>query len=363
MKLRKSKILASVASALLMCMPFAASVGNAVADDYTVDGGRLVVDFDSDDDIYKFSCYTEFGALPYVLEGKAYCWVLAEQKMILDGMTFVDVQVDVDIYTIGKNGKFDSGIYVGASGANNKMDGITAWNINIEHQEDAGTYWLKLHRFENNRWLREEMVEISGLPYTKDMIHLRAVVKNGVLSAYVDYNEKAVVTKVIGSEALGAVGLRNFYSPNCFDNFTVVGGAVDIDYAEMNALKSLAEQKLKEQLTENSREELASAVELATAVTSQKDADAASAALSEALDRAELKHTLSELSALVTKADGIQNTDGKVYTANSYAAFTAVKDICSSLTDADGEYEISYWYARLEERMNDLVLFHKETLQ
>ncbi len=342
-------------------MPIAASSA-AVADtvDYTVSGGRITIDFEREDDVYKFYRYSEFADnMPYVRDGAMYAWVLAEQKMILSGKVFTDVQVDVDISPIGKNGKIDSGIYIGASNAGNKMDGINAWEVNIEHAPGSDTYWLKLHRFEQ-KWIRDEMIEVGGLGYTTDDMHLRVTVKDGTLYAFLNGSDAPALTKKIGETARGMVGLRNFYAPVRFDNFSVVGESVDVDFADMRALQSLAEQRLKDNLAEESKRELTAAIERAEAANIQVDADEAAAMLASALDRAQDKHTLEELAVLLQKAGDIANPDGEVYTANSYGALLAVKSVCESLTIADGEYEISYWYNRLDEKINGLVKYVEE---
>ncbi len=359
-KFRKFLLIALIAAMSI------STVGAAQAqttDDYSIDGGRLVIDFDDPDDINRFSCYTEFGDLPYAVDGRAYCSVLAEQKMILAGMIFEDVRVDVDIYTLGSDGKFDSGIYIGASGAKNVKDGITAWQVNIEHAVDASTFWLKLHRFENDRWLRDELVEIGGLPFTKEYMHLTVTVKSGILSAFLDYSSTPTVTKDIGDEARGMVGIRNFYAPCSFDNFTVVGDAIEVDTNELTELMEKAKAKAKENILQSCKVELDAAIALAESAKTQAQCDAAVSALKSALDRALTKRTLSELAELTQRADAIVNTDGKVYTGNSYASLTAVKDICAALTAEDGDYEIAYWYARLDERMKNLIKYDKEVLQ
>ncbi len=358
MKNKKLKILSATAAAMLITVPLAAdSVFADNAYDNFVDGGRITVDFENGSDIALFNRYTEFGDLPYIMDGRLYGWTLAEQKIILKGKIFEDVRVDVDISAIGKNGKFDSGVYIGASNVNSAKDGITAWNVNIEHGVNASTFWLKLHRFENNRWIQSEMVEIGGLVYTADTVHLRVVVKDGTLHAFLNDGDAPVVSQYIGNEARGMVGLRNYYSPNYFDNFTVTGDALDADFADMNALLAVAETRVEDNIVPECKTELNAAIALAKAAATQAQADNAVSALASALDRAENLHTFSELTALIRQADGITNVDGEVYTVNSYNAFVAVKNVCASLTDEDSEYDISYWYARLDDRMENLIAY------
>lgn len=363
MKFKRIKLLAIFAFAVVMSVSLVSFGAYADGEtvDYTVTGGRVDIDFENESDLDRFDRYSEFeGGDPFVQDGALYTWALAEQKIIYKNAVFEEVRVDVDISTVLANGKIDSGIYIGASGAKNAMDGITAWQVNIEHAHAAATYWLKFHRFENDRWLRDEMVEIDTFRYTGNKIHLTVIVKSGMMYAFLNNSDTPAASKYLGVEARGMVGLRNYYAPCYFDNFTVIGQAIAVDYAEMNALKAAANSKLSEPIVQQCKDELTAAVALADAADTQEKADAAVAAIKAALGRVMTARTLDELAALIATADAVTNADGKVYTANSFASLTAVKTICSGLTAADGDYEIAYWYDRLDEKIKNLIAYGKD---
>ena len=92
----------------------------------------------------------------------------------------------------------------------------------------------------------------------------------------------------------------------------------------------------------------------------QEETDQAAQSLKTALERAVEKHTEEELSMLVERADSLENPRGKVYTVNSWNSLLAVKEICTALTSESGEYDISYWYGRLDARINGLVSYMSE---
>lgn len=354
--MKKTLLLAALITssvALGACLPQQTAL--AVTDEYFVEGGRYSVDFNEVEDADLFGLYTEFDKLPWIMDGKLYAWTLAEQKVIFENKLYTDVDVSVDISTINPSGKFDSGIYVAASGVGNHIDMITAWNVNVEHGAGGKTMDLKLHRFQNGSW-KGAIVEIFSLPYTGDNVHLRVVVKDGMLYAFLNYAEKPTFTYEIG-ETAGLVGLRNFYSPNYFDNFTVIGEGNEVDFTQMNAYQEQAAAALEKNLADTCIAELNAALALANGATTQSQADAACKALEEALERAVEKNTFDGLTALIAQANEIANENGSVYTENSWASLQAVKSICETLTAESSEYDICYWYSALEARINGLIAF------
>ena len=240
------------------------------------------------------------------------------------------------------------------------MDAITAWNVNVEHGATNSTMDLKLHRFENGKWMGIK-VEILGLPYSGDTINLRVVVKNGMLYAFLNGKTTPTFTYEVG-EGSGLVGLRNFYSPNYFDNFSVTGLANTVRTSKLDEMKALATEELTKPLASVCKAELEAAIALAENAETQSQVDEAQAALDSALKRAVTARTYAELSELIGKAGEIENPDGEKYTGNSWNSFQAVKQICDGLTEESSEYDISYWYGRLQARIDNLVAYEGEDM-
>jgi len=333
-------------------------VAFAKTEQYIVSGGRFVVNFDDAEEEGLFDLFTEFDKYPWVMDGKMYAWHLAEQKMILRGKTYTDVDVSVDISTINPLGKFDSGIYVAASNAGNALDEITAWTVNIEHAPKSKTFVVKLHRFLNGTW-RGAVTQSVPLLYTEDTMTLRVVSKAGTLFAFLNRMEEPLFSYDIGFSE-GLVGLRNYYSPNTFDNFVVVGEANSVDRGELEAQIALTQEALQRDLLQTCKDELNEALRLAEIAVTQREVDEAAEKLKEALARAVERETLEGLQLLLAQADALTNENGAVYTENSWASLQAVKAICRELTEHSGEYEISYWYKALEARINGLISFVTE---
>ena len=329
--------------------------------DYFVEGGRFTVDFNEKSDENYFQLFTEFDKKPWIMDGSMHTWSLAEQKIILKNYVYTDVEVSVDISTINECGKIDAGIFVQAANANYQMDGIDAWCINFEHGANQKTFNLKLHRFLAGRWLGAK-VEVMGLPYHSDNAHLRVVVKNGYISAFVNGAEEPDFTYFVGKVS-GSVGLRSFYAPNIFDNFTVTGAPHSVDRTYLDQLVVKAENALTKTLASDCVTALESAINKATQAVSQTEVDQAVMDLENALEQVVEKYTFAQLAELIQTANAIENTDGAVYTRNSWKSFVAVKAICESLTEQATEYEISYWYGRLQARINGLVPYDTEVVQ
>ena len=148
------------------------------ATDYSVNGGRLTYNFDTAGEMQNFSLYGEFGSLPYHQAGKVYFRAVEEQKLILNGYTFTDVEIIAKVQTINDGGKFDGGLYIQASNAGNGMDKINAYNINIENEVGASTYTVKLHLFAQ-AWSGIK-AEKSGITLKGAEVTLKAVVKSGI---------------------------------------------------------------------------------------------------------------------------------------------------------------------------------------
>lgn len=365
-KINFSKLLTFIVATLMVAtiaLALSLADNNSTAfavENYHVNGGRLVYDFD-DGKLDDFKLYSEFGNPPHIINGKLYCWVLAEQKVILKNRQYSDVEVNVDIMTINESGKFDSGIYVQASDAYSDLDAIYGWCVSLERGADQTTYYLMLHRFEDS-WIGVKK-EVDGLKLPMNKVHLRVVVKSGYLFAFVDNHTEPDLTYYIGTDA-GSVGLRCNYAPNYFDNFTVIGQGNEYDYSLLSPSIEKAQSYNIDELTKESGDILAVALENALAVKSsvatQYEVDEVAQALADALAQVEYKRAFTELTDTIQTAKAIANPNGKTYTKNSWNSLQEVIDICEALTEDSGETLISYWTNRLEYRISALVPYLTE---
>lgn len=332
-------------SSLFLSTPVASAQAS-----YEVVGWRTTIEFNPGDEKH-FSFFTEFDRSPWLMDGRLYFWTLAEQKVIYLDHKYDDVDISVDISPVNKSGKFDSGIYVHANDVGGKLDKIDAWNVNLERAADKTTYFLKLHRFENGRYMGCP-IEVSGLRLPMNKVNLRVVVKSGILFAFVDHQETPAFRYNIGSKS-GYVGLRNFYSPNYFDNLSIVGVGNQKD-SSFDTIIDDAKKIDLDKLTAESENALNSAIDAAEKADNQYSLENAVAEIKKAMHDALIKRTAEDLDSAILTAEGI--TDSSMYTANSWNSLQSVLSICKNVNTADEE-AVSYWTYRLELRMLSLIKY------
>ena len=255
------------------------------------------------------------------------------------------MDVSVDIGTINKNGKFDAGIYVGLkSGVTGALDGVTGYCVNIERGASESKYYLKLHEFDR-RWLGTRKETVLVLPL--NVVRLRVVVKNGTLYAFAGETNTPQLTYNAG-DLFGYVG---------FDNIEIIGSANEPNTEQLNALV-LRAREIADIVTDESRASLDAALtsaERAAESENAYDIDTAVTQLKTAIDSAVVKRDYSVLVQWIAEADRISNTDGKTYTANSWASFCKVLEMCKCFTAESDPEQISYWAGRLRLRLDTLV--------
>ena len=336
---------------------FIQKAGN-IEDQYQIDGGKISIGFDKEDEKY-FTFYTEFDVFPYIMDSKLYAWTLAEQKMIFSSYRFSDVDVSVDVNTINENGKFDCGLYIQGDDFANRIDGCsTAYCLNLEKNAGQNTFNLKLHKFANNSYTGVKCMA-SGLKLPTVDLNLRAVVKNGTLYAFVNKEKTPRFSYEIGL-ADGLIGIRSFYSPNYFDNFTVIGEGLTYKRSELEVMIDKAKKVDLEKYTTTTRTKFSEALTKAESVVNgenQYEIDNALKTLENAYNSLQELRTKEQLSSKIEEGKKIKN-DGQIYTENSFNALQIVLDIAQKV-DLDDEDEVSYRCTTLERKISSLTEYIK----
>lgn len=317
----------------------------------TVDGGKMTFTFEDSQSQY-FNTYTQFDKYPWIMDGRFYCWSLAEQKVVLKEHVFTDCDVTVDVGTINQNGKYDAGLYVMVSDVSNTS--IKAINVNVQASDKSSTYTLNIHNYCDGY---EFIVQSEPIRFTQDFVRLRVVIKSGVIYVYSDSSTTPYLTYNAGVKA-GKIGLRSYYSPNWFDNLHVIGEAFPIDSARQQELLTKARLVNQEELTQTSANVLNSAILQAENAKTQYEIDDSATALEKALEAIVYRRTKEDLVNVIQKAQAITNIDGKVYTKNSWNSLQFVLARCIEITGED-EDEISYWANRLQNRIDNLIAYKK----
>ena len=327
--------------------------------EYQVEGGKVFFDFSDETQLDNFRLLTQFNPeqKPRIVDERLVFWSLSEQKAVYTSAKFTNVDISVDIGTINHNGKFDAGIYVQLKDVfTNNLDGVSGWCVNLERGAGDATYYLKLHKF--NYGYDGCYVELESLKLPMNLVNLRVVVKDGYLFAFVNHEETPRFFYYVG-EHTGYVGLRSFYSPNRFDNLTIIGDANAIDLTYLNELVSKANTIDSAVLTSETANNLSVAIQKAQAVnvstTNQYELDEIVNELELAIKSIVIKHDYNGLLAIIEQAEAFENPNGNVYTKHSWDALQLVLGRCKTLTDNSSENDISYWANRLLLKMQQLT--------
>lgn len=322
-------------------------------------GGSVLFEFNDVSEMESFSAFTEYGNTPYILDGRLYTNVMAEQKLILNDYNFSNVIVETEVHAINPLGKIDAGIYFDASIVENKLDGIDAYCLNIEHDVDRLTYRLKLHSFKKSEYVGC-LAESKDIKYVGNSVSLKMVISDNVVTAYTDGKDDVKFTYEL--EGIDQkIGLRGYYSPSYFEYFKVTANAFEKDLTKFNDTVAKARAIDLSEYTASSSVELVQMLEELESVDvdtlNQLEVDALVKRLTKCMDNLVIKHTLSELNELVQSAQQYINEDEK-YTVNSIESVKFCVNEASKITE-DDEDVVSYWYNMLTSRINALVRYAK----
>ncbi len=323
-----------------------------IEDQYHVEGGKVAFDFEDESQLVSFDAFTEFNVYPFMMDGSIYFDTLSESKFIYNERTFTNVDVSVDINTINPQGKFDTGIYIGTD-FDHPIDHCIAYEVNLEKGADEKMFRLRLHRFYYG-W-RGIQTEATGLKIPTVNLNLRVVVKGGILYAFVNHEKTPVLNFDIGG-GNNYVGIRNYYSPNYIDNFTVIGSGLEVQKSRLDQLISQADALEASKYTTNSYNALASVLVEAKNAKQGSDQyaiDKYTELLEKALANLIIKRTSNELEETLVRAKAISNEDER-YTLNSFKALTMVIAICEGV-DRNNEDDVSYWCNQLDKKIEALT--------
>ena len=344
----------------LLSIVFAFAGGFGIAEsvahaDNAVKGGYCVASFDEPSPDVSLFCEFADQSLKY-MDGKIFAPTLCESKIVYNKYTFDNFEAEVEMSTINPKGKFDSGLYFYGSRFNNKIDGCTAWQVNVEHVAGGKTFALKLHRFENNRWSGVKR-EVLGLPYASDVVRLKIVVNNGILNAYVN-GSQSLLTYDVG-QGSGYVGIRNFYAPVAFDNLKICASKIELNTSELEqAINKIA--TIDESLyTTKSFSTLESAVQNATSAMQseyQSKIDRACNELNAAISALVKKVSKEELQKIVSQAKEVVENAEK-YAKNTVSSMEIVLGFTERAIQSDDVDEMSYWYGILEHKLSCLIIY------
>lgn len=347
---------------ILLVLPLLTSVSKterpvfALSDLY---GGTINFDFSKTEDKERFSLYSSFYSYP-VVNGDAFCsYLYSEQKIILRDPDLTDYLIEADFAPAVLNGHIDMGFYLAASNPGNEVDHINALNLQIKHDPDLATWFLRIYEFKNSVYQGEKIV-VGDLPYWKDeWLHLSALVKDGWITAFINNDYETPILSYYAGNTRGMVGIRSFKSPAKVKNLSITAPEFDINFDELDSLLSEYQSLEEEEYTNSTWNEYSSICNEARvkeeSLTNQLQINDYVKSINKAKENLVISKTYDDLQFLIEECDKI--TDSSLYTRNSYESFLFCLNRAKTLTRESSNEEISNEYKMLLDRKENLIKY------
>ena len=323
-----------------------------------IEGGTVGFDFNNPDDISRFDLYTSYETNVSFNDGVMYSYLYAEQKVILRDVSISEYLIEADFGPSVYKGHIDMGFYIKCANPNNEVDGIQGWEVNIKHDDNNANWSLRLYKF-NNSW-EGTFEEVTDMPFWNDeWIHLSVLVKNGIVTPYIDNNyDNPMFSYNIGTGA-GLVGIRSFKSPAKMKNLQITSPDFEIDKTQLSVLINECDALNENDYTPFSWNKmqaiLLQAKDVLSSPKNQLVINDMIKELKEVKDKLLERKSFEELQTLIAECEQI--TDKENYTNNSYASFLFCLNRAKQLTSSSSIEDISYNYMILENRKNELIRY------
>ncbi len=323
-----------------------------------IGGGTVSFDFANPEDVSRFDLYTSYESNPSFVGDTMYSYLYAEQKVILRDVLLSEYLIEADFGPSVYKGHIDMGFYIKAANPSNSIDQIQAWQVNIKHDDNTANWDLRLYQFDN-AWIGQ-FAEEANMPFWNDeWIHLSVLVKNGIVSAYINNNyDYPMLNYNIGTGA-GLVGIRSFKSPAKVRNIQITSPSFEINTSKLSALINECNSLNENDYTPVSWGKFESVLNKANGVLSspinQLVINDVVKELQSAKDGLLLKKNYQQLQELISECEQI--TDSGSYTQNSWGSFIFCLNRAKQLTESASVEDISFNYMMLEYRKNELVRY------
>ncbi len=322
--------------------------------------GRYKAEFEESTFAGMFDVYSEtVGDTPiFVRDGFIISTGRSENKILLKQPSALSAfTLEADFYPIDDMCQFSVGYYIYASGAADTLDGINAYNVQIERDYASTSAFIKIHRFEYGYKgvIAEKAIELKKLP-----VDMKVSANNGNVKVYVYGESIAVVDVTLPSYTPGRVGFRTFRgNAGKIGNFRVTAADLDADKSELSSLLTDARKIDAAEYTLGSKTVFEAALQTAEhAMESnvQSVIDNAVNALRAAIVGLNKNYSFADLSALIAKADE-ELTKSGVYTQNSIASLRSVTARAKLLTEDCASDDLSAMGLLLDNALEGLIKY------
>lgn len=318
------------------------------------EGGRKQVDFTSSSVLTdNFDLYSELNTTGngFFVNGDGYLYSTGrtECKAILKSPTNLSTfTVEAEFHQLNRLSPLDSGFYIYASSPNSLIDGINAYNVQLEKATKSDVLYVRIHKFNQGYG---GLVAGITMTVTEQSVKMQVVANNG---------ETPVINYDCPSWSAGRVGFRAFRGSMAkINNFKLYSSDIAVDKTELNSLISQAQSVDRTKYTSQSLSEMDSALQVAKnlSTTEQSYVDEAVKSLKSALNALVKLDTFEGLTQNLTQANEIIASGEGKYTYNTFNALKKCVDVAKTLTSSSGEAEISEASYNVRRAIDNLIRY------
>lgn len=328
------------------------------------EGGRKQVDFTSSSVLTdNFDLYSELSTTGngfFVSDGYLYSTGRTECKAILKSPTNLSsFTVEAEFHQLNRLSPLDSGFYIYASNPNGLIDGINAYNVQLEKATKSDVLYVRIHKFNQGYG---GLVAGITMTVTEQSVKMQVVANNGNVKVYINDGETPVIDYDCPSWSAGRVGFRAFRGSMAkINNFKLYSSDIAVDKTELNSLISQAQSIDRTKYTAQSLNEMDSALQVAKNLltTEQSYVDEAVKNLKSALNALVKLDTFAGLTQNLAEANEIiANGEGK-YTYNTFNALKQCVELAKTLTSSSSEAEISEASYNVRRAIDNLIKYEE----
>ncbi len=322
--------------------------------------GRKNLEFDSKTFYDLFDYYTEIpGDTGVVIrDGAIYATGKSENKILLKNPNNLSsFTLQADFAPLDDICPFDAGFYLYANSPKDRLDGIVAYNVNLEKRVNENSIYVKIHRFSNG-YLGEVAavrVKIKKLP-----INLKVVAQEGNVKIYVFKEKVPVINCQLDGWMPGMVGIRTFRnSATKISNFSILASGIKTHTDDLDEALSKAKGYDLSLYEQTSAQNLQEAIQFAESISKEEQSlvDIATQNLVKAMDGLLVSINYQQLQEAITAAKSLSNEGQNKYTKNSLRSLISVIERAEKLSAEDSAYDISYMDKLLKDTVNRLIKY------
>ena len=323
-------------------------------------GGGKTYDFSTTSQFSEFQFYSEIDRKGFFLNDRKLVSIgICESKALLNAEVGESYIVSADFSPLEDGCPLDAGFYFHATNANNRLDGISGYNLNLEKNgKDGQKVRVKIHKFEQGYMGQLKEVEYIA---PKAIINVKLIVNKEKVEVYLDNTTIPVMEYTLSDYQPGTVGFRCFRGRGVMiDNFKIISPNFKTNVSSLESLIEKASAINKNLYVSSTIEKLEATLKKSTEIKTseyQQKIDECQDEIQMALDSLLLKRTFAELQEKIKEANNITSQDKNIFTSNSYNCVVYALENASKQNENSNEYDISQAYLLLDTSIKGIIKY------